>query len=605
MRRPRIYFFAAFILLACVSLRVSSQQQAEERSSVLIRNADVVRSFNYNGNTINRLLGNVIIEQERNGVVVTCDSAYMYTSDSLDLFSQIEMFQGASTIRCDKMTYDDGWARVRGNIVRMHRDGMTLLTQYFDYSLDQELGIYFNGGTVDRAGELLESDRGYYYAQPDLFMFAGNVALKNEEYIVACDTMQYNMTTEDIQFLGPTKIWKEESFLSANYGWQKKTIDEIFFTDDVYICTPDNELWTDSLYYYQAEERGLLYGNIQTIDTVQSIMTFGDEGRFFNDPEFVEFYKNPSVLHYSEREDNEQNIAQEDTAKEPIADDLEGMQPLVFNKNTVIDTLFVVADTIRSVAYPNPALHLPQDSVSADQPVDSVYRQIYAYRNVRAFRYNLQSVCDSMVFNTHDSIARMYVEPVIWSDTTQISSDSIHITMRNGVIETADFYSSPFIAMREDSIRFNQIKGRNMKAFFIDNAIDRLEVYGNAQNIYYLREDDEIENVNISESANMTVYFLDSKVRRVKYDFDTDSKIYPIDQQPEEGKTLKGMNWQEARRPKSREELFTRHVHPSQRIQTQSYTLPVFSITQRLLEIEKNSWVHEKVQEEVSMPLAR
>lgn len=600
--------------MACVSLRVSSQppQQTEERSSVIIRNSDVARGFDYNGRTINRLLGNVIIEQEENGVVVTCDSAYMYTSDSLDLFSQVEMFQGASTIRCDKMTYDGGWARVRGNIVRMSRDNMTLLTQYFDYNIDQELGIYYNGGTVDRDGELLESDRGYYYAQLDLFMFSGNVALKNEEYTVACDTMQYNMNTEDILFLGPTKIWQEENFLSANYGWQKKTINEIFFTDSVYICTPDNEVWTDSLYYYQAEERGHLYGNIQLVDTVQSMMAFGDEGRFFNNPEFAELYKNPSVAYYSKRQSNneqhdaEHDIEQKATLDEPITEGDGIRSPVMIADNKpIIDTLFVVADTIRSVAYPNPALYIPQqDSVSNNQPVDSVFRQIYAYHNVRAYRYDMQSVCDSMAFNTRDSIARMYVDPVIWSDTTQISSDSIYITMRNGTLETADFYSSPFIAMKEDSVRFSQVKGRNMKAFFMEGTVDRLEVYGNSQSIYYLREDDEIANVNISESSDMTVYFLDRKVRRVKYDFDTDSKIYPIEMQPEENKVLKGMNWQEDRRPKSREELFMRYVHPSQRIQTQGYIPPEFSITKRLSEIEENSWVHARAKEELSLPHA-
>ncbi len=610
MTKLKIYSLVAFLLLTCVSLRVVSQQQQqkEERSSVIIRNSDVVRSLDYKGRTINRLLGNVIIDQEKNGVVVTCDSAYMYTSDSLDLFGQIEMFQGPSTIRCEKMTYDGGWARVRGNVVRMSRGNMTLLTQYFDYNINQELGIYYNGGTVDRDGEILESDRGYYYAQPDLFMFAGNVAMKNKEYTIASDTMQYNMNTEDILFLGPTKIWQEDNFLSANYGWQKKTIGEVFFTDNVYANTPDKELWTDSLYYYQAEDRGLLYGNIQLVDTVQSSMAFGDEGRFFNNPEFAELYKNPSVAYYSKRQsDNEQGPEQDIAVTESqVADDVEVRQPImVAESKPIIDTLFVVADTIRSVAYPNPALYLPQhDSISTEQqqPVDSVYRQIYAFRNVRAYRYDIQSVCDSMVFNTRDSVAKMYINPIIWSDTTQISSDSIYITMRNGVLETADFYSSPFIAMKEDSIRFSQIKGRNMKAFFIDNTIDRLEVYGNAQNIYYLREENKIVNVNISEGSNMTVYFLNRAVRRVKYDYDVDTKVYPIEKQPEENKELKGMNWQEARRPKSREELFTRYVHPSQRIQMQIYTPPVFPITTRLSEIEKKSWVHARAKEEQSMP---
>lgn len=604
MVKSVIYSSVIIFLLVCVPMLLSSQQtakQSERRSSVIIRNSDVVRSYDYKGRTINRLLGNVIIEQEENGVVVTCDSAYMYTSDSLDLFSQVEMFQGASTIRCDKMTYDGGWARVRGNIVRMNKENMTLLTQHFDYNIEQELGIYSNGGTVDRDGEILESDRGYYYAKPDLFMFSGNVALKNKEYTIACDTMQYSMSSDDILFLGPTKIWHGDNFLSANYGWQKKSNDEIFFTNNVYACTPDKELWSDSLYYYQAEERGLLYGNIQALDTVQSTLAFGDEGKFYNNPEFAEIYKNPAVAYYSKRNStNQQEV-------EPVqpADDTLGVPPRMMAEiPPIIDTLILVADTIRSVAYPNPALYIPQDSLATNnQPQDSVYRQIYAFPNVRIHRYDMQAVCDSLVFNTRDSIAKLFINPIIWSDTTQVTADSMYFTMHNGVMESADFYSSPFIAMREDSARYSQVKGRNMKAFFIEGAVDRLEVYGNSQSIYYLREENEIQNVNISESSDMTVYFRESKVRRVKYDYDADSKIYPIEMQPEENKALKGLKWQEDRRPQSRQQLFTRKVRPSQRLETQMHKPPVFSITHRLVELEKSSWVHERAK--LMMPLVK
>jgi lipopolysaccharide export system protein LptA len=595
-------------------LRLGSQpnpEQAKSRSSVIVRQVDTVRNLDYgNGESGNKMLGNVVIEQVENGVIITCDSVYLYTADSLDLFSHIEVFQGASTIRCDKMTYDGGWVGVRGNIVRMNRDNMTLLTQYFDYNVEQELGIYFNGGAVDRNGELLESDRGYYYAQPDLFMFAGNVAMMNQEYTITCDTMEYSMNVEDILFLGPTQIWQNDSYLSANYGWQKKTNNEVFFTDNVYLCTPDNELWTDSLYYYQAEERGLLHGNIQVLDTVRSSIVFGDEGRFFNNPEFVEVYKNPAIAYYSKREENngQQNIelgVEEEGLQ--FADSIDVVEPpvmMIAENKPIIDTLFLTADTIRSVTYPNPALYIPQpDSIVSEQPVDSVFRQMYAFRNVRAYRHDLQAVCDSMVFNTRDSVAKMYVNPVIWSDTTQISSDSIYFTMHNGVLDAADFYNSPFIAIQEDSARYTQVKGRNMKAFFANNAVDKLDVYGNAQNIYYQRDKGIISNVSVSESANMTIYFRESRIHRVKYEYEIASKLYPLDMLPEEDKELRGLNWQGARRPKSREDLFTRIVHPSERLQVESYEPPIFPITSRLLEVGKDSWIHQK--SETVMPSLR
>ncbi len=578
----------AIMLMVTIPFKhACAQVPNDERSSVDFT-SEYARSFDYNGRTANKLIGNVIFQLHEKNVVITCDSAYMYTSDSLDLFGRVEMFQGPATIRCDKMTYDGTWAKVRGNVVRMNKEKMTLLTQHFDYNVDKETGFYFNSGTVDRDGETLESDKGYYYSKPDVFMFSGNVGLKNKDYTIACDSMHYDMKTENVTFHGFTKVWYGDSFISANYGWQHKADDEVHFSNNVYGCTPDKELWADSLFYKQKEERGRLYGNIQLLDTVQTSILFGDEAHFTRNPEYAEVTKNPVIAYYGQ-EDGKQKKKQQPTDSLTVEQKFELSDSVAQKPQT--DTLFLAADIIKSTGYPNPKFKQP-DSLNVKQQNDSLYRIMEAYPNVRVFRRDIQAVCDSLVANTLDSIAMMYKSPVLWSDSTQISSDSIRFTAINRVLRYADFYSNAFIAIEEDSIRYSQIKGRDMKAFFADNAIYKLDVYGNAQSLYYLRDEGEITNANKTESADMTVSISDNQIKRVKYINKPETKIYPIEKLPEEDKILKGFSWQESRKPKSKEELFNRTVRPSQRSEVSKYTPPEFPYTKRMKELESKSWLH-------------
>ena len=73
------------------------------------------------------------------------------------------------------------------------------------------------------------------------------------------------------------------------------------------------------------------------------------------------------------------------------------------------DTLFLHADTLRMVT------------------IDSTYREIKAYYGVRFYRTDLQGVCDSMQFNTRDSVLYMFTEPIVWNEQYQIFGDTILI----------------------------------------------------------------------------------------------------------------------------------------------------------------------------------
>ena len=99
---------------------------------------------------------------------------------------------------------------------------------------------------------------------------------------------------------------------------------------------------------------------------------------------------------------------------------------------------------------------------------DSIFRLLQGYRNVRIYRSDFQSVCDSMTAVSTDSTIHLYVDPVLWNEQNQITSEVMDIFTRNRQLARADFVGAPMMANRLDSIHYNQIAGKEMTAYFRD-----------------------------------------------------------------------------------------------------------------------------------------
>ena len=135
------------------------------------------------------------------------------------------------------------------------------------------------------------------------------------------------------------------------------------------------------------------------------------------------------------------------------------------------------------------AMALPADSVdSLALPRDSIYRLMKGYRDVRIFRSDFQTVCDSIVAISTDSTIHLYIDPVLWNQSNQITSDVMDIFTERQQIKRAEFIGSPMMASQLDTTHYNQVAGKTMTAYFYNNQIYRNDVNGNAQTIYYMQD---------------------------------------------------------------------------------------------------------------------
>ncbi|MBQ0080569.1 MAG: hypothetical protein KBS95_03350 [Alistipes sp.] len=223
---------------------------------------------------------------------------------------------------------------------------------------------------------------------------------------------------------------------------------------------------------------------------------------------------------------------------------------------------------------------LYQDSIAGD----TSYKHVLALGRIKLFRRDFQAVCDSLSGTSIDSILHLHKNPVLWNGSNQITSDIMHVITIHQQIRRADFEGSPMTVAEIDTAHYNQVAGKEMKAFFKDNSIYRNDVNGNVQTIYYFQEDgeDEVSMMAYIESGDMTSYIKDKQVTGITYRENPTYTFYPINKIPETQPTkLKGFKWEALRRP-TLDSVFTRRLRPSVREEKRVITRPLFPIEQAL-----------------------
>ena len=208
------------------------------------------------------------------------------------------------------------------------------------------------------------------------------------------------------------------------------------------------------------------------------------------------------------------------------------------------DTLYMAADTLTS--------YKPDSATDV--------RLLIAHLDVRIFKSDLQASCDSLSFSTLDSVFWFYKLanlPVIWSDTSQFSGDTIRMSMKDKKLDRIWLRQNAMVINSEDERLFNQIKGRNTTAFFRDEEIREMLVEGNAQAVYYALDDKRAYiGVNETQCSEMRLYFGDNKVESIKFYDQPAGKFIPMKKAGKETKKLEGFFWEKRRRPGSVADLF-------------------------------------------------
>lgn len=436
-----------------------------------------------------------------------CDSAYFFEqTNSLEAFSNVRMEQGDTLFVYGDYLFYDGNTQVaylRKN-VRMENGQVTLFTDSLNYERIPNIGYYFEGGLIVDSLNQLSSFYGQYSPETKLAVFNDSVQVENPDFTLYSDTLHYDTESKVATILGPSVIVSDSGTIHTSRGWYDTVNNTSLLLDQSQVESGEKILIGDSIFYNRDTGMGEVYGNMSLIDTAQHVTLQGEYGYYNEQTGYAFATDSARFLEYSQG-----------------------------------DTLFLHADTLQMVT------------------VDSVYREIKAYYGVRFYRIDMQGVCDSMQFNTRDSVLYMYTEPVLWNEQYQLYGDTIAIYMNDSTIEYAHVIQFAFAAQHVDSSYYNQLKGNDLKAYFEGQAVHQIDVAGNAESIFYpLEKDGAKVGMNETKSGFLTIWVKDNKLDKLKIWPSPVGSMTPIPDLKPDQKMLKDFYWFDYLRPKNRDDIY-------------------------------------------------
>ena len=460
------------------------------------------------------LVGNVQFDHE--GTLMYCDSALYYeATSSFDAFGNVRMNQGDTLSLVGDVLYYDGldqMARVRHNVILRHRE-TTLYADSLDYDRLYDLGYFFEGGRlVDGANELT-SDWGEYSPSTREAAFNYNVRLVNPrpprqpKSVLISDTLHYNTRTGIAHVLGPSNIDNGQNHIYTENGYYNSKADQSYVLNRSILQNGYKVLVGDSVCWDSKEKIGKAYGHAVYTDTLNRNKFTGNYAMYNDSTGYAEAADSAVLIDYSQR-----------------------------------DTFYAHADSFFLYTY-----HIN---------TDSMYRMLHAYNHVRAYRIDMQAVCDSMVYDGRDSCATMYKDPIVWQEGQQLLGEEIKAWSNDSTIDSVYVINQALSVERIDSVHYNQVASKEMHIYFEGKnpylTVADMNVYVN----YYSFDDDSLMiGMNHTETSQMKVYMKDNKVQKIWMPEAT-GVMYPLIMIPPKELYLENFAWFDYVRPLNKDDIF-------------------------------------------------
>lgn len=494
-----------YVLILFQAVLLLSVKGYAQGKKVQILNANTLELVTRGDEKIRKLIGEVQLKQDN--TTLYCDSAYLFDKTNyVEAYKNVRINHNDSVnFYGDILKYDGQkrLARLEQN-VSMVDQSSTLTCNELDFDFNQNKASYYTRGKLVSGQNTLTSVIGHYFTSRKELYFKKNVVLLSPDFNMTCDTLKYNTSTKVATFYGNTVIASSTDTVYCKAGTYNTETQKGILKDRARVRSEENTLIADTIIYDRKNKYTKALGNIVISDTINKTIVLGHIAELFGLEKRCYVTKDAVALGLVDQ-----------------------------------DTLTISADTIytyqRSAANPKDVLK--------------------AYRKTKIYKNDLQAICDSLVYIRQDSAITLYHNPVLWSDVNQITGDTIIFYMNNRKLDSMDICNNSFVISKEASVYYNQIKGRNMKAYFKDSKVDYIYVYGNGQSIYYAKEDSAYIGVNVIDCSEMKFHFTTGKINAAQFITLPEATFYPLNELKPEELRLKGFKWLNKKRPARRKGL--------------------------------------------------
>lgn len=447
------------------------------------------------------------------GAKLYCDSAYFYeASNSFEAFGHVKMLQGDTLSLTSDYAFYDGneqMAEARYNVVLKHRKQTTLYTDSLNYDRLYNIGYFFEGGKMVDGGTTLTSDWGEYNTETRQAVFNYNVRLRDKKYYLTSDTLYYDTRDSWAHAVGPSDITSGSSHIHTEDGYYNSRSEQSKLFGRSVMNDKGRTMVGDSVYHDSKTGTSEAFNNVVYTDSVNKNMLTGDYCWYDEERGYAMATKRAVAIDYSQN-----------------------------------DSLYLHADTFKIYTF--------------NINTDSVYREVHAYNKVRAYRIDVQAVCDSLVYNTKDSCMTMYRDPIVWNENQQLLGEVIKVYMKDSTINRAHVIGQALsIEQMHDSVHFNQVTSKEMLAFFNNGEMAETDANDNVQIIYYPVDDSDstLIGLNYTETSQLKMFLENRKMKRIWMP-KAEGTLYPMSQIPPEKKFLPNYAWFDYVRPTDKDDIF-------------------------------------------------
>ena len=518
MKKSFIYILLFALLTGMVSAFAQQKQQRKrpvrraktQDTRVYLVHADLLHYDEVINRDATILNGNVHFTHQ--GARLYCDSAYFYeASNSFEAFGHVKMYQGDTLSLLSDYAFYDGneqLARARYNVVLTHKK-TKLFTDSLDFDRLYNNAYFFEGGKMIDGETTLTSDWGEYNTETKMSVFNYDVKMRSPKFFLTTDTLYYDTRESMAHIVGPSNITSGESHIYSEQGYYDTKNERARLMNRSVLTNGGKMMVGDSVYYDSKSGMSQAFRNVVYVDSLNRNKLTGNYGEYFENTGYAMCTDSAVAIDFSQG-----------------------------------DSLFMHADTFKIITF--------------NIETDSVYRKIHAYRRVRAYRRDVQAVCDSLVYNSKDSLMTMYYDPILWNNGQQLVGDQVDVYLKDSVIDRAHIYYNCFSIqqLQTDTACYNQVSSKEMFAFFVDGDIREARAKDNVLIGYYFEEGDSVPIIyNYQETSELRMFMKNKKLESV-WTPKTSGTMYPLNQIPEDRKRLPGFMWYDYIRPLNRYDIF-------------------------------------------------
>jgi len=498
MQRSINSSFFLFIF-AWTNLLLAQQKKDSLPDYIHILYADhAATSAKYPGKQL--LSGSVKIEH--NGALLFCDKAIVDKAKNLAIaVGHVDLQQGDTLqMKAGFLKYDGNksFAEAYDKVV-LTDPKMTLKTDTLYFDRLQQQSYYTSGGTIIDSVNTLKSKIGKYFLNEKRFRFINNVHIDNPDYQLDSYQLDYFTNTGISNFFGPTKIYNEASYIYAekgHYDTQKKIS---WFVKNAFIKYRHTTIKGDSLYYDEQKKYATGNKHVVVFDSINKTWIFADYVQRWASQDSIRASRKPLIVSVSKK-----------------------------------DTLFMRARQFIAAG--------PEGK-----------RQLWAYPDVKFFSKDFSGRADSIYRSDVIKQMRLLKNPVIWSGKSQITGERIII--QNDSLNHLDSLLIPqnVFIIQKDSAGYNQIKGHKLLGKFKNNKLKTIDIFGNTEVIYFLRENDgALTGIEKNKSSHIYLELDQGAISLLRLYEKPEGTIYPYSDFVKQSQKFKGFNWRGAEQIKNK-----------------------------------------------------